>query len=95
LAQSNQVLTIPTLQLLTEQGKMATMLASRGVFAARTVAPVKAVMCSPLSSRAVMPVVPRMGQSSSFMGGESQGTEPLALASGQKLAPQGLWQIWL
>lgn len=46
-------------------------MASRGAFAARASAPVKCVasMRSAVASRAILPVAPRMGQTSSFLGG--------------------------
>ncbi len=55
----------------------ATIMASRGAFAARASAPVKCVasMRSAVASRAILPVVPRMGQTSSFMGGGCKPSE--------------------
>ncbi|KXZ44057.1 hypothetical protein GPECTOR_74g671 [Gonium pectorale] len=61
---------------------MASLLAARGAFAARTAAPVKcmATMRSAMTSRAIMPVVPRTGQTSSFLGGSFAGSSLVRVA---------------
>ncbi|GFR39855.1 hypothetical protein Agub_g352 [Astrephomene gubernaculifera] len=61
---------------------MASLLAARGTFVARTSAPVKCVasMRSAMTSRAIMPFTPRVAQTSSFLGGSFAGSSLVRVA---------------
>ncbi|GLI69974.1 hypothetical protein VaNZ11_014627 [Volvox africanus] len=61
---------------------MASLMAARGAFVARTAAPIKcmASMRSTMTSRAIMPIAPRTAQTSSFLGGSFAGSSLVRVA---------------
>ncbi|PNG73907.1 hypothetical protein TSOC_015388, partial [Tetrabaena socialis] len=65
---------------------MASLLASRGVFAARTAAPVKCMASMRgMASRAIMPIAPRSAQPScSFLGGSFGASSLVRVAPAQR-----------